>query len=87
MLAASDLTAPEIPFESRAALDREFPHFVDVGDARYEAHYDLDRSQVVLRRIAGNREGAPPLAYLPAFAGLRVCVESPRGIQTVRERR
>jgi ATP-dependent helicase HrpB len=57
-----------------------------VGDARYEALYDLDRSQVVLKRVKGQREGAPPLAYLPRFAGLRILVDGPRGISIVRER-
>jgi hypothetical protein len=57
-----------------------------VGDATYEADYDLDRSQVLLRMIKGSRRDPPPLAYLPRFAGLRICVEGPRGIAVVRER-
>ena len=87
MLSSVDLTIPDLPFESQAALDREFPLTIDVGDAKYEAHYDLDSSQVVLRRVRGSREGAPPLAYLPRFPGLRICVDGPRGMQVVRERR
>ena len=86
MLSAVDLTIADIPFESRAALDREFPVVVDVGDARYEAHYDLDARQVVLRRVKGNRDSPPPLAYLPRFPGLRICVDGPRGVQIVRQR-
>ena len=81
-----DLTISDIPFESRAALDREFPRVVNVGDAKYEAHYDLDAHQVVLRSVKGSRDGAPPLAYLPRFPGLRICVDSPRGMKIVRER-
>ncbi|HSO38298.1 MAG TPA: helicase-related protein [Labilithrix sp.] len=86
MLSAVDLTIADVPFEVRAGLDREFPRGVDVGDARYEAIYDLDRNQVVLKRVKGNREGAPPLAYLPRFPGLRILVDGPRGTQVVRER-
>ena len=86
MLSPVDLTIEDIPYESRAAFDREFPFVIDVGDARYEAHYDLDARQVMLRRVKGNREGAPPLSYLPRFAGLRICVDGPRGVQVVRER-
>jgi ATP-dependent helicase HrpB len=86
LLSAADLTLADIPFESRAALDREFPLVVNVGDAVYEADYELDRSQVLLRRVKGSREGAPPLAYLPRFAGLRICIDGPRGIAVVRER-
>jgi ATP-dependent helicase HrpB len=86
LLSAADLTLADIPFESRGPLEREFPLVVDVGDARYEADYDLDRSQVILRRVKGSREGAPPLAYLPRFPGLRILVDGPRGVTVVRER-
>ncbi len=85
LLSSADLTHPDVPFESRGLLDSELPGIVDVGDARYEAHYDLDARQVVLRRVTGRREGPPPLQYLPRFAGLRVCIDGPRGIQVVRE--
>jgi len=86
LLSAVDLTIADVPFEVRAGLDKEFPLGVDVGDARYETIYDLERSQVTLRRVKGNREGPPPLAYLPRFPGLRIVVEGPRGTQIVRER-
>ena len=85
MLSASDLTVPELPFESRSLLEREFPLVVDVGDAIYQADYDLERSQVMLRKVKGSRVTAPPLAYLPRFAGLRICVDGPRGVSVVRE--
>jgi ATP-dependent helicase HrpB len=86
MLSAADLTMPELSFEVRSQLEREFPMVVSVGDATYHAEYDLDRSQVMLRRVKGNRDTPPPLSYLPRFAGLRICVEGPRGIAVVRER-
>lgn len=86
LLSASDLTVAAIPFEVQAAIDREFPLAIDVGDAKYEADYDLDVGQVVLRRVKGSREAPPPLAYLPRFPGLRICVDSGRGIQIVRQR-
>ena len=86
LLSAVDLTIADVPFEVRSGLDKEFPLGVDVGDARYEALYDLDRNQVILRRVKGNREGAPPLAYLPRFPGLRILVDGPRGMMIVRER-
>jgi ATP-dependent helicase HrpB len=86
MLSAADLTMPELPFESRSQLEKEFPLVVNVGDAVYEATYDLDRSQVVLRKVKGSRDTPPPLSYLPRFAGLRICVDGPRGMAIVRER-
>ena len=86
LLSGKDLVAEDVPYESRALLEREFPLRVSVGDATYEADYDLDRSQVLLRMIKGSRRDPPPLAYLPRFAGLRICVEGPRGIAVVRER-
>lgn len=86
MLSAGDLLAEDIPFEVRAILAKEFPLVVSVGDATYEADYDLDKSQVLLRMVKGSRREPPPLAYLPRFAGLRICVEGPRGVSVVRER-
>jgi hypothetical protein len=56
-----------------------------VGDATYEADYDLDKKHVMLRMVRGSRRDPPPLAYLPRFAGLRVSVESPRGIAVLRK--
>jgi hypothetical protein len=36
--------------------------------------------------VKGSRRDAPPLAYLPKFPGLRICVQSPRGMTVLRER-
>jgi hypothetical protein len=86
LLSSKDLLPIDVPYESRAALEREFPLVVSVGDATYEAAYDLDRSQVMLRMVNGSRRDPPPLAYLPRFAGLRICVDGPRGVAVIRER-
>jgi ATP-dependent helicase HrpB len=86
LLSAKDLVPDDVPYESRAALDREFPRVVSVGDATYEADYDLDKNQVLLRMVKGSRRDPPPLGYLPRFTGLRICVEGPRGIAVLRER-
>jgi hypothetical protein len=86
MLSAKDLTFPELPFETSSMLQKAFPMVVDVGDAVYEAEYDLDRRQVTLRLVKGSRATPPPLAYLPPFAGLRILVDGPRGVAVVRER-
>jgi ATP-dependent helicase HrpB len=86
MLSPADLLADDLPFESRAALDKEFPSVVSVGDATYAADYDVDAGQVMLRMTRGSRRDPPPLGYLPRFAGLRICVDSPRGITTLRSR-
>ena len=60
---------------------------VDIGDCRYQADYDLDANTVVLRVMKGGRKEPPPLAYLPKFPGLRICVDGPRGLTVLRERR
>jgi ATP-dependent helicase HrpB len=86
LLSASDFLVPELPDESRDALDREYPLFVSVGDASYRCDYDLERDQVLLHKTKGNRSDAPPLAYLPKFPGLRICVDGPRGVTVVRDR-
>jgi ATP-dependent helicase HrpB len=86
LLSASDLLAPELPYEAREPLDREYPRTVSVGDASYRAEYDLDRDQVLLHMVKGSRRDPPPLAYLPKFPGLRICVASARGTAVLRER-
>ncbi len=86
MLSAADFLAPELPVEVEMALDREFPAEVHVGDATYRAEYDLEHGEVVLRMVKGSRKEPPPLAYLPRFTGLRVCVEGARGRAVLRER-
>jgi ATP-dependent helicase HrpB len=86
MLSASDFVAPELPFEIASALDRDYPAEVSVGDATYRADYDLERREVVLHMVKGSRKDPPPLAYLPKFVGLRICVAGPRGTSVVRER-
>jgi hypothetical protein len=86
LLSASDFLAAELPYESRSALDDAYPAVVHVGDATYDADYDLDNNQVLLRMVKGSRREPPPVAYLPKFPGLKICVEGPRGIAVVRER-
>jgi ATP-dependent helicase HrpB len=86
LLSASDFLAPALPYEVGAGLDAEYPATVSVGDATYRAEYDLDRGQVMLRMTKGTRRDPPKLAYLPRFAGLRICVEGPRGVAVLRER-
>ena len=86
LLSAKDLVPDDLPFESRAPLEREFPRVVSVGDATYETDYDLEHGRVVLRLVRGSRAEPPPLAYLPRFAGLRVYLDGPRGVVVLRER-
>jgi ATP-dependent helicase HrpB len=87
LLSDTDLLAPELPYEARVLLDRELPATVTVGDALYRASYDLSKREVMLEMIQGSRKDAPPLGYLPPFAGLRIVVSGPRGTTVLRERR
>ena len=86
LLSDSDLLPDELPYETRAVLDKDFPPSVSVGDASYRAAYDMEKREVVLQMVKGNRKEPPPLAYLPSFAGLRVCVVSGKGVAILRER-
>ncbi|MDB4987700.1 MAG: ATP-dependent helicase, partial [Myxococcaceae bacterium] len=86
LLSASDFLAPELPFESASAIDGDYPLTVSLGDATYRAEYDLSQSQVTLHMLKGNRAEPPPLSYLPKFPGLRIAVESRRGLTVVRAR-
>ncbi len=86
LLSADDFLAPELSFEVREPLDREFPTTVKAGDATYRAEYDVAQGQVVLHLTHGSRRD-PPLAYLPRFPGLRICVAGAQGtLKVLRER-
>ena len=84
LLSASDLEAPDVPAWVRDEVERDHPSTVSVGDATYEADYDLDRRRVTLRLVRGSRRDPPPLQYLPRFAGLGIVVEGPRGVSVLR---
>lgn len=86
LLSADDFLAPELPYEVRSLLDRDFPESVSVGDASYRAEYDLAQNQVLLHMVKGNRRDPPPLSYLPKFPGLRIAVAGPRGVSVIRQR-
>jgi ATP-dependent helicase HrpB len=86
LLSPADFISPDLPYEIRATLDSEYPLSVHIGDATYRPEYDLERNQVLLRMTKGSRRDPPPLAYLPKFPGLRICVETRAGMSVVRER-
>jgi ATP-dependent helicase HrpB len=86
LLSPSDFLAPELPYESRSAVENDYPLTVSVGDASYRADYDLSRNQVTLHMLKGSRKEAPTLGYLPKFPGLRILVEGPRGLTVLRAR-
>ncbi len=86
LLSENDFVAPELPYEVRGAVESDYPLTVSVGDASYRAEYDLEQSQVTLHLLKGNRAEPPPLSYLPKFPGLRICVESRRGMTVLRAR-
>jgi ATP-dependent helicase HrpB len=86
LLSPQDFLAPELPYETRASVENDYPASVSVGDASYRADYDLERSQVTLHMLKGSRTEAPPLNYLPKFPGLRILVEGARGLSVLRAR-
>ncbi|MBK8692295.1 MAG: hypothetical protein IPN17_08315 [Deltaproteobacteria bacterium] len=84
LLSSDDLLAPEVPSWVRDKVEHDHPRTVSMGNAMYEADYDLDRRRVTLRLVRGSRRDAPPLQYLPRFAGLGIVVEGPRGATVLR---
>lgn len=84
LLSADDLLAPDVAGWVRDEVERDHPRTVSVGDATYEADYDLERRKVTLRLVRGQRRDPPPLQYLPRFAGLGIVVEGPRGATVLR---
>jgi ATP-dependent helicase HrpB len=86
LLSPQDFLAPELPYESQSAIESDYPLTVSVGDASYRADYDLSKNAVTLHMLKGSRHEPPTLAYLPKFPGLRILVESPRGLTVLRVR-
>jgi ATP-dependent helicase HrpB len=86
LLSGNDFLAAELPYESRGAIESDYPLTVNAGDASYRAEYDLSRNQVTLHQLKGSRRDAPALGYLPKFPGLRIVVAGPRGLTVVRAR-
>ena len=86
LLSAGDFVARELPYETRCAVESEYPLTVSVGDASYRADYELEHDRVTLHMIRGTRRDPPTLAFLPKFPGLRISVEGPRGLSVLRAR-
>lgn len=86
LLSPRDLLAPDLPFHLRTTLERDYPRTVSVGDATYEAEYDLEKRMVTLSLVRGQRKEPPPLAYLPRFEGFGITVVGPRGATLLRRR-
>ncbi|HVZ34000.1 MAG TPA: helicase-related protein, partial [Polyangiaceae bacterium] len=86
LLSPADFLAPELPYESRSTVERDYPLTVSAGDASYRADYDLARNQVTLHLLRGSRPDAPALGYLPQFPGLRILFDGPRGLVVLRAR-
>ena len=86
LLSAADFLAPELPYETLSALESDYPLSVSTGDATYRVEYALAQNEVTLRMLKGSRTEPPPLSYLPKFPGLRICVETRRGLSVVRAR-
>ena len=84
MLSADDLVADPLPEHLRALLDKEYPRKLEVGGATYAVDYDLDKRQVLLRIVRGNRKDPPPRSWLPRFTGFKICVEAGRRIHVLR---
>ncbi|MEO1336876.1 MAG: hypothetical protein AAFV29_14615, partial [Myxococcota bacterium] len=74
----SDLLPPPIPDHIAAALERDYPQRVDLGEAKYTVQYDLSARRAILILQSGSRHQAPPRRYLPRFPGLKVSIQAGR---------
>ena len=86
LLSPEDLTAPDLPADARALIDREFPRTVSSGDATYAVTYDLAKREATLDRTRGQGRALPPLTFLPPFNGFRILVRHGNALRVLRER-
>jgi ATP-dependent helicase HrpB len=85
LLSDDDFTADDLPDDTRAWLDKEFPRRLKLGDAAYDLDYDLAEREVTLVRTAGKRKEPPSLSILPPFRGFRVRVQHHSKIWVLRD--
>ncbi len=74
LLESEDLLPPALPEDLARWIEERFPWVVSVGDAVYEADYDLAGGAVLLHKTRGQRTDPPSLTFLPPFRGLAVRV-------------
>jgi hypothetical protein len=84
LLSPLDFLPQDVPAELAPTLDERFPLQVDLGDCLYEAHYDLEKNQVLLSIVRGHRKSPPPAQYLPRFEGLKLYAEAAGSFHLVR---
>lgn len=72
----TDLLPPALLNHIQAALDRDYPQQVDLGEAKYSVRYDLGSRRAVLMLTKGRRKSPPPRNYLPRFPGLKVSIQA-----------
>lgn len=76
LLAPEDLLPDALPVELQSALQENFPITLDMGEAEYQAEYDLPKQRVVLQLVRGNPSHPPRRQFLPTFPGLQVFAEA-----------
>ena len=76
LVSENDLLPPPMPEHIQAALNRDYPIQVDLGEAKYQVKYDLAARRVVLLLTSGNRKNPPPRNYLPRFPGFKVSIQA-----------
>jgi hypothetical protein len=72
MLSPEDFLPPNLPEETEARLDREFPRRLSLGDVKYDIVYDLANREATLIMTEGKRQTPPPLTTLPSLRGFKI---------------
>ncbi|MBW2276402.1 MAG: ATP-dependent RNA helicase [Deltaproteobacteria bacterium] len=85
LLSDADFTAEDLPVETRAWLDKEFPRQLKLGDASYEVDYDLKKREATLLRTSGKRKEPPSLSILPTLRGFRIRVQHHSKVWVLRD--
>ncbi|MEM7675240.1 MAG: helicase-related protein [Myxococcota bacterium] len=78
LIEPEDLLPAPLPDHLAAALERDYPQQVDLGEAKYTVEYDLRSRRAILVLQSGTRHKAPPRRYLPRFPGMKVSIQAGR---------
>jgi hypothetical protein len=85
LLSPDDLMPDDLPEETRAWLDREFPRRLSLGDVKYKISYDIPKKVATLVMTEGKRKNPPPLTTLPALRGFKVRAKHHSKVWVLRE--
>lgn len=87
LLSRDDVLPPILHEEILAYLNKVFPQTLNLNDARYTFHYDVEKRRVIMEQVSGSRKEAPRAEWLPHCGGFEVRFKNGQHDSALRARR